>query len=127
MKKRLTAGAPWTAPSWPAASPAPSPEPPAWPSCRSGSPDLVGTRQRNASNNTWISIRRRDAAWSSRALTDGAGLQLRLHGVVVGGELLVDVGLHHVVLRETANADQAKAFLLWQTDTNFRASVGRRG
>lgn len=28
----------------------------------------------------------------------------------MGGELLVDVGLHHVVLRETANAGQAKAF-----------------
>lgn len=47
----------------------------------------------------------------SRGLTDGAGLKLCLYSVVVSGELLVDVGLHHVVLRETANVGQAKALL----------------
>lgn len=38
---------------------------------------------------------------NNRTLTDCAGLQLGLHSVIVSGKLLVDVGLHHVVLRET--------------------------
>lgn len=32
-------------------------------------------------------------------LTNCAGLELGLYSIVVSGELLVDVGLHHVVLR----------------------------